>query len=127
MLKRAAHLAVLGAILGFYLWNPWVAFPCPVRAALHLPCPGCGMTRALGEFAHGHFAAATALHPLVWIVMPLAALAMTIECVSYVRTGEFARLSRIRTARAVAATTFALLVIVWIARFFGALGGPAPA
>ena len=82
------------------------------------------MTRALGEIFHGHFAAAHALHPLVWIVMPLAMFAVIVEAVSYVRTGEFERLSRSKPAKRVAAVIVTLMIVVWVARFFGALGGP---
>lgn len=82
------------------------------------------MTRALGEVLHGHFAAATALHPLVWIVVPLVVVALCIEFLAYVRTGEFARLSRVTSARRLGATVAVLLVVVWLARFFGAFGGP---
>lgn len=84
------------------------------------------MTRAVGEIFHGHFAAAHTLHPLVWIVMPLVAVASTIEVVSYVRTGEFERLSRSKLARRMVTAIVALMLVVWVARFFGAFGGPAP-
>lgn len=126
MLKRAVQLGVLYAILGFAYANPWVAFPCPVRAVLRIPCPGCGMTRALGEVMHGHFAAAHALHPLVWVVAPLVLIALCIESASFVRTGEFAHLSRSKRANRIGAVLVVLLLGVWAARFAGAFGGPAP-
>lgn len=58
--------------------------------------------------------------------MPLVVVALGAESVSYVRTGEFARLSNVRSARAVGALIAALLIVVWLARFGGAFGGPAP-
>jgi hypothetical protein len=37
---------------------------CPIRALLGIPCPGCGLTRALLLCFHGDFAASLDLHPL---------------------------------------------------------------
>ena len=64
LLAGAAGL-VGGVILA--LWNPpgGSAPPfCLVRLVLDLPCPGCGMTRALHALANGDFAGAFRLHPL---------------------------------------------------------------
>ncbi|MEI3519926.1 MAG: DUF2752 domain-containing protein [Anaerosacchariphilus sp.] len=43
---------------------------CPMQILLGLPCPGCGMTRALGLFLTGHLAAAWKMQPPVygWMV-----------------------------------------------------------
>lgn len=43
---------------------------CLIRLLLDLPCPGCGMTRALQALARGDLAAAVRFHPLA---PPLAA------------------------------------------------------
>jgi len=37
---------------------------CLARRLLGIPCPGCGMTRALAHLAKGEWRAALALHPL---------------------------------------------------------------
>lgn len=37
---------------------------CMLRRVFHLPCPGCGMTRAFAALAKGDWSAALALHPL---------------------------------------------------------------
>lgn len=37
---------------------------CLSRRLLHIPCPGCGMTRAFAHLAKGEWGAALALHPL---------------------------------------------------------------
>lgn len=56
---------------------------CPVHAATGLPCPGCGMTRALAAATQGEWGAALGLHPFVLVVWPgvvaLAALALLPE------------------------------------------------
>jgi hypothetical protein len=47
---------------------------CPIHRATGLPCPGCGMTRAMAMVSHGKFAQAFSLHPFVVLVWPLMAL-----------------------------------------------------
>jgi hypothetical protein len=37
---------------------------CPFRRITHLPCPGCGMTRALLALLRGDLHSALAVHPL---------------------------------------------------------------
>lgn len=39
---------------------------CLFRHFFHIPCPGCGMTRALVSLATGHVAAAVSYHPMVF-------------------------------------------------------------
>ena len=41
---------------------------CLSRRLFHLPCPGCGMTRAFAHLAKGEWAAAVAGHPLAPVV-----------------------------------------------------------
>lgn len=51
---------------------------CPIALLFGLPCPGCGLTRALGHATHGHFRESFEFHPIwpliagyftfVWIV-----------------------------------------------------------
>lgn len=45
---------------------------CPLKAFFGVPCPGCGMTRALFRALRGDFAAAFELHPLFWLAPGLA-------------------------------------------------------
>lgn len=44
---------------------------CPMMIVLHLPCPGCGMTRAFVLVLTGRLREAWELHPLVygWILL----------------------------------------------------------
>jgi hypothetical protein len=55
----------------------WVTDPatttlCPLRAVTGVPCPSCGITRALALLERGHLAAAVRLHPFAPLVLPLA-------------------------------------------------------
>lgn len=99
---------------------------CPIAATLHVPCPTCGMTRALDLAFRGHLHAATAMHPLVWIVVPAVALLLGIEVAGYLRTGTWGASSRVRGATATLVVVAVLVFSVWMARFFGAFGGPVP-
>jgi hypothetical protein len=60
-LAGAAGLAVLH--VWFPSGDPATAL-CLSRRLLHLPCPGCGLTRAFAALAKGEWAAALRLHPL---------------------------------------------------------------
>lgn len=101
---------------------------CPVALITHHPCPGCGLTRASIALLQGHFAEAAHLHPLVFVALPVVALATTRMVYVYVRDGRFdeLRLPGGLTSQLAAIALFALVVGVWVARFFGAFGGPAP-
>jgi hypothetical protein len=61
-----AGLGLAAAALVLHAWTPPTdagsAF-CLSRRLFHLPCPGCGVTRALFLLAKGRWRAAIALHP----------------------------------------------------------------
>lgn len=117
--------SILACSLGLLVLSP-LRWPCPVATLLGVPCPTCGMTRATRLVLRGDLAGATAMHPLVWLVVPLVAAAVGVEIVGYLRTGEWGAAGNLRGATWVALVTAVLLFAVWVARFLGALGGPAP-
>jgi hypothetical protein len=82
------------------------------------------MTRAARLVAHGDLAGATHMHPLWFIVLPLVAVAVLLELAGYLRTGAWGAAAKLRPLRYAGYVTGAILVVVWIARFFGAFGGP---
>ncbi len=123
---RALRLGVAGSVVIFAMANPWLSWPCPLRTVLHVPCPTCGMTRATLCLCTLDFAGAARLHPLVFVTLPVLALASALEAHGYV---QYARWGTVARHRGVSRALTALLVVLlalWIARFFGALGGPAP-
>jgi hypothetical protein len=69
-------LAGLAGLAGLAVLNAWTPSGDPAtaiclsRRLLHLPCPGCGLTRAFAHLAKGEWAAAFTLHPFA----PLLAL-----------------------------------------------------
>jgi hypothetical protein len=45
------------------------AWPCPVRSSLGIPCPGCGLSRAVSSLLHGDWQAAWARHAFAPMVL----------------------------------------------------------
>lgn len=108
---------------------------CPWAGLLGWPCPGCGLTRAVLALLDGRFALAWRLHPLVYVVLPCAAGFAVKAIVDMTTRGRVAdsggedRASHRRRERlvsVVAGVGLALVVGVWVARGFGAFGGPVP-
>lgn len=128
-----AFIAVAAALL-FVTSMPAL---CPTRALFHVPCPSCGLTRAARLVFAGRFGEATRMHPLWMILFPYLGALLAVQLGNYVRRGTWdappaepspSALSK-AFASALAPVTYvivALLVVVWVARFFGAFGGPVP-
>lgn len=93
----------------------------------HVPCPGCGLTRASARLLEGDLEGALAHHPLAPLVVPALAVFAATSAWAYLRTGTFGAVGAKagRGVNALLLLAFVLLVGVWIARFFGAFGGPA--
>src|SRR5262245_19726924 len=85
-----------GARAGLVLGSGLVAFGllvspfklCLVAALLHVPCPGCGLTRAAFAMARGDLAHAVALQPLSVVIVPMLAWIAATHALRYVRTGS---------------------------------------
>lgn len=97
---------------------------CPMRVYLHVPCPGCGATRATLMALRGDLAASLQMHPLaipaVLLVVPtLLAIARSIL---EGNPGKPLPLVMRRAWTLLVAALFA----IWVLRFFGMFGGPAP-
>ena len=97
---------------------------CPVRVVTHHPCPTCGLSTAARDMLHLRFAAATNLNPLACVVLPFVAVLVGGELAAFVATGRFGWLANRRCVRIIGLVLCVGLFVVWIARFFGAFGGP---
>lgn len=111
-------------LLGPLAWAQWqgVTF-CPTAGLLGVPCPGCGLTRAALAAASGHFAEALRIHPLVGLVGPVYLLVVGVPIFEYVAGVSLPRPRR-SVENPLLLALAASLVLVWAARFLGALGGP---
>jgi len=71
-------LALLaGSLLLPFVAYDWVTSPqsvvlCPLRAVTAIPCPSCGLTRALAHLERGHWAEALKFHPFSLLIFVLA-------------------------------------------------------
>jgi hypothetical protein len=120
-MMRAAKVAVFTILAAAMALLPYRL--CLSAALLHLPCPGCGMTRATLALLHGDWAAALMLHPLSIIIAPLGAAFALEQAARYIATGRvLVRLAQWQ--QTLLAALGALLVVVWVLRFFGWFGGP---
>jgi hypothetical protein len=123
---RAARLALLAALLGALVA---LGVPlCPFAIVTRIPCPGCGLTRATLALLHGHVDEALRFHPLSVVVAPLVVGGFGYNAVMYVLRGRWAAAesSQGRWVTVFAIVVGTAMVGVWIARFFGAFGGPVP-
>lgn len=98
---------------------------CLVAALLHVPCPGCGLTRAAFAMARGDLARAFSFHPLSIVIVPIVLCVAGAQALDYVRTGSaWSHGRRGEWTEGLFAAIAVLLVLVWIARLCGAFGGP---
>ena len=73
LLLHAAVLLGLGALVWLYARGVLV---CPVQLAFHLPCPTCGVTRALLDLAQGNLAGYLHHQPMALFLAAAVALAL---------------------------------------------------
>ena len=128
---QSRRVALLVAAVWFVTAVPVVlgVSRCPVALFLHMPCPGCGMTRAIELLLHGDVAASLAMHPLaVPTVLVQVAFAIVTILVS-LRHGSPFVLWRTRMGRLAvyaAAVVFASDLLLWLGRAAGLMHGPVP-
>jgi hypothetical protein len=70
----AAGMVAVAAIYPTLPGHP--SLVCPLRAATGIPCPLCGMTRAVVAAVHGHVGASLAFNPGGVVVLALALVAL---------------------------------------------------
>jgi len=124
--RRAARVLAYGAAFATVVL---LGVPvCPFAAITRHPCPGCGLTRASLSLLRGQIAEAVHMHPLAPVVTPLLAGWVLYAAVVYVREGRWpgTQGEAGRRVAAVGLVLWTLLLGVWLARFQGAFGGPAP-
>ncbi len=74
--KAFVRCTLLLAVFAFYavLATRFLGHACPVALVFGVPCPGCGLTRAVLLLFRGDFAGAFSMHPLVYTLPIIAGL-----------------------------------------------------
>ena len=119
----AAFLAVLGALLYAK------AIPCAFARVFHTPCPGCGSTRSAIALLQGDLHGVLHYNPMGPVMALLIGLLAAQSFVSVLVHGDFRDAGEGRLGFVVKRGIFlvvALEIVLWVARFFGAFGGPVP-
>ena len=127
---RTRRIILWGSSLPALLAASFLYFPychtgpvfCPTALCFGLPCPGCGITRALGHATHGQFREAFRHHAIWPLLLGYLAFLWIYQIVETVR-GEPPKLP---TSRIGAGAIFVLLGF-WVVRlaWFFAHGGLA--
>lgn len=123
-LRRALVPVALGLFAYGHISGKFLHWACPLRAVFHVPCPTCGMTTATRALLHGDLHAAMHASPLSPIVLPFLAVVAAVELGGYVARGEYGLATKKSAVRIAGLAMCAALFVVWVARFFGAFGGP---
>ncbi|MBV9209798.1 MAG: DUF2752 domain-containing protein [Acidobacteria bacterium] len=92
-------------------------WPCPFRYLLGIPCPGCGLTRAVAALLRGEWHASLSLHafaPLFLIALTLIALAATLP--ERPRRSLVYTIENIEQRTGITALLLACLMLYWLIR-----------
>jgi hypothetical protein len=103
--------------------------PCGFARIFHMPCPGCGSTRAMLALASGDLHALVRYNPLAPFMTLLVVVLAGQALASVLATGTFRRVGDGTVGMVVSRGVMvvaALEVLVWLARFGGFLGGAVP-
>jgi Protein of unknown function (DUF2752) len=84
---------------------------CPIYAAFHLACPGCGGTRALAALLRGHLRLALHFNALITLALPFA-LGYGIVCYWRLLQGRAFRWPQPSLAATVASTSVTVLFTI---------------
>jgi hypothetical protein len=100
---------------------------CAIATLFHVPCPGCGMTRAFLLLERGDITASLRMHPLAVPVLGSGVLLIlaTVWVTLVSGTPFLVHRSRFgRIAIAVSLLVYSLAAALWVLRWLGYFGGP---
>lgn len=120
--RDAGILVGVGAVqigLHFLGWSGW---PCPVQQILGIPCPGCGLTTAVGLLLRGEWQEAVSTHAFAPVlVMAFILIILAAVFPEGLRRRLVNGLSRIEQRTGISAFLLFGLLIYWGLRLFGSV------
>lgn len=123
MLKRFVGAMATAMLFVLVLFDviPW---RCPIASLLGIPCPTCGVTRAVRAGLGGDTSAAFHFHPLWTFVVVVVGAIFVAEVVSFIQAGGFRDYVGRTILHRAGIGLSVLLFLLWAIRFLGAFGGP---
>ena len=124
---RAALTAAVVVALAALLYAKGI--PCAFARIFHTPCPGCGSTRSVVALLQGDLDGALHYNFIGPVMAVLVAALAVQSLVSVLVHGDFRDAGAGRVGLVVKRGLLVVLVLevaLWLARFFGAFGGPVP-
>lgn len=125
--RRAAGVAAGLAVLAVLLYAR--AVPCLFALIFRTPCPSCGATRASLALLHGDLHGVLRYNPFGPVAAALIAVLAVQAVLSFAMHGDARAVGGGRLgwfAKRAFVVLFAGQLVLWVARFFGAFGGPVP-
>ena len=119
--RRRDGLILVGvgaAQIGLFLAH-LPGWPCPFKAVFGIPCPGCGLTTAIGELLRGDWRASLATHafaPVFVLAFLVMGVAVALPEAQRRRFVDF--IARIERRSGISALVLCALFIYWGLRLF---------
>jgi hypothetical protein len=120
LLEQRATGLVIGSFAVVHLGLMHFGLPawsCPIRHTLGIPCPGCGLSRAIAALLHGDWRTALERHAFAPVI--LAALVLLVGMALLpepARRRGIALVARFERLTGLTALLLVALVVYWLAR-----------
>jgi len=120
--ERRVALVLLGAgalqlglsLLGLPGWA------CPIKTVLGIPCPGCGLTRAIGELLSGDWRHALSTHAFAPIFLLAGAILLVVTLLPKAqRTAAISAISAFEKRTGISTLVLISLLVYWCIRLSG--------
>ena len=120
--NRTEGLVIVGAgalQIGLHLAG-LPGWACPVKSLLSIPCPGCGLTAAIGQLFHGQFDASIHTHAFAPLfVFSFFILALAVLLPQKQRNSMVAWIAGFERRTGITSLLLTALMFYWVIRLAG--------